>query len=40
MKTFAHKAKAQNLNWEDIQEMQQKKKREEFIYETDLWCRY
>ena len=26
MKTFSNKAKAQNLNWEDIQEMQQKKK--------------
>ena len=26
MKTFGHKAKAQNMNWEDIQEMQQQKK--------------
>lgn len=26
MKTFNHKAKAQTLGWEDIQEMQQQKK--------------
>ena len=26
MKTFTHKAKAQNMSWEDIQEMQQQKK--------------
>lgn len=26
MKTFSHKAKAQNMNWEDIQEVQQQKK--------------
>ena len=26
MKTFRHKSKAHNMDWEDVQEMQQQKK--------------